>query len=94
VIFCLCYFAGYLLLFAWGSASLWGANRIGLQLFLPMMFCFATVIDASSRRLPAFRYRGMSLHAADLFHMSILCLLAPDIYLVLTDRLMTTAGGH
>ena len=94
ILFCLCYFAGYLILFAWGSASLWGANRIGLQLFLPMMFCLAAVIDASSRQLPLFRYRGMSLNPARLFHIAILCLLAPDIYLVLTGRLMTMAGGH
>ena len=94
MVFCFCYFAGYLILFAWSSASVWGTNRVGLQLFLPMIFCFAAVIEASSRRLPAFRYRGMSLQPALLFHIAILCLLAPDIYLVLTSRLMTMAGGH
>jgi len=94
VFFCLCYFAGYLVLIAWSTASLWGANRIGLQLFLPMMFCFALVIEASSRRLPAFQFRGMGLQPARLFQAGILCLLAPDIYVVLTSRLMAMAGGH
>lgn len=94
VLFCFCYFTGYLILFAWGSASLWGANRIGLQLFLPMIFCFAAVIEASSRRLPVLRYRGINLQPTRLFNIAILCLLAPDIYRVLTGRLMTMAGGH
>ncbi len=94
VLFCMVYFAGYIVLFAWGSASLWGANRMGLQLFLPAMYCFAMVQAGALRRLSPLRVRGFSVHPVLAFNVAIACLLAPDIYLVLTSRLMAMAGGH
>jgi len=93
-LFCLSYFAGYLVLFAWGTASVWGANRNGLQLFLPMIYSFALVHAASRRRLPPLSVRGSRLHLSRLFELAILCLLIPDIYLVLSERLLSMAGGH
>lgn len=94
ILFCAFYFSGYVLLFAWASASLWGANRMSLQLFLPFMFCLASIISASTRTLPPWTLWRFSLDPARIFDAAMLGLVAPEIYVVLTTRLTAMAGGH
>lgn len=93
-VFCLLYFAAYMLLYAW-FVPINGGQRFMLSLFLPFMFLMALIINdpvirrASIGISPRWRIRWVTL-----INCYIIALLIPDLYIILTSRILAfNAGG-
>ncbi|MBL1136840.1 MAG: hypothetical protein HND46_16155 [Chloroflexi bacterium] len=93
-VFCLLYFGAYMLLYAW-FVPINGGQRFMLSLFLPFMFLMALILNdpvirrASIGISPRWRIRWVTL-----INCYIIALLVPDIYIILTSRIMAfNAGG-
>jgi len=91
VLFAALYFGGYIVLYAWVSASNSGVNRLMLQQFLPLLLSLAAVAAALDR--PTLRLRGRQVSLVLLFNLALLPLMAFDIHDILTRRIVSMYGG-
>ena len=85
------YFAGYILLYFW-YAPIVSGNRLILAQFIPFMFTVSYGLHTLliSSRLKA---RGHSVYSLVIINLAILPIVISDIYLVLTERVVTMYGG-
>ncbi|MCQ3932911.1 MAG: hypothetical protein DPW16_20875 [Chloroflexi bacterium] len=93
-VFCILYFIAYILLYAW-FVPINGGQRFMLSLFLPFMFLMALILnDPMIRRASIGISPRLRLRWVTLLNCYIIALLIPDIYIILTSRIMAfNAGG-
>ncbi|OGO68666.1 MAG: hypothetical protein A2Z37_03180 [Chloroflexi bacterium RBG_19FT_COMBO_62_14] len=91
-LFVVLYFGGYALLYSWYAAIASG-NRLILGQFMPLMFCLFVALERllGDTHLAV---KGRSVSAASAAHFFVLILLLPDIYFVVTRRVVTIIGGY
>jgi hypothetical protein len=86
--FCLSYFIVYLLGYAWYTPIASG-NRLVLAQFLPLMFSLLYVACAQPPGYLRIRPFGVQIKLLDVLNVSVLCILSVDVYLILTERILT-----
>lgn len=93
-VFCLLYFVAYMLLYAW-FVPINGGQRFMLSLFLPYMFLLALIMNDPVIRRTSFAISPrLHLRWVTLIHCYLIALLIPDLYIILTSRIMAfNAGG-
>jgi hypothetical protein len=87
LLFCVSYFAAYLLGYAWYTPIASG-TRFTLALFLPIMFATTFGIHAQPTRYLSVWPLGAKITLHDVFNVAILLVLTIDIYFVLTKRIL------
>ena len=92
-LFLACYFAGYLVLYAWYVPIAGPGDRFILGQFLPFMFALSYGITRLSWPQPLLSWGRVRLSSLRLFHIATLALLLPDIYVILTQRIYQVYGG-
>jgi hypothetical protein len=92
LLFCLSYFAVYLLGYAWYSPIASG-NRFVLAQFLPFMFSISYSISQQPLRHISIPSTTVRLRPSDLMQVAILMVLAFELYFILTARIVMMYGG-
>jgi hypothetical protein len=90
--FCLSCFVVYLLGYAWYMPIATG-NRFILAQFLPFMFTVSYVICKQPSSRVSIRLLGVQIRPVDVLNAIVPLVLIPDIYFILTERIVTMYGG-
>jgi hypothetical protein len=94
MLFGLGYFGFYLLLYAWFYPISGGGDRFVLALFLPLMWLAASVLRlAWDSDAPLFG-RVKRRVVLTTFSVLVLAALVPDVYWILTQRILVMYGGN
>lgn len=92
LLFCLSFFTVYLLGYAWYMA-IQVANRLVLALFIPVVFSASYAAFLQPPQHLSIRRLGMRVKLLDVFNVLVLCVLAVDMYFIMTDRIVTMYAG-
>lgn len=92
LLFCLSYFAVYLLGYAW-YVPISSGNRHILAQFLPWMFSVSYVISVEPPMYITIPSTAVRVKLTDMVHVGILLVLAVDMYYILTNRIVSMYGG-
>ena len=92
-LFAIAYFSVYAILYAWYVPIAGPGDRFVLGQFLPLMFTLAWLAQRLRRPLRLSAGGRTNVDCLNLMNMVTLVILLPDIYLILSRRILSVYGG-
>ena len=92
-LFAIAYFGCYAILYAWYVPIAGPGDRFVLGQFLPLMLTLAWLVQRVNRPIAIASRGGMRVECLKFMNIVTLLILLPDIYLILSIRILSVYGG-